>query len=672
MIALSYPDVKNNNVNHHHDVIASTPVAMATKASSSRATTTNITINTTTTTATTSKIKLMDIFLMALIHCLIFFIYAHHHNNNYHHHYHYFRQSSKPSHHENDHHLNRHDGTTSSSSSISSISSIHKEISLLRRQLDRFKKKGHDTISFASSSSSTSSSIQHDTHDRQAYTITTSTTATTHYEPDYPKQTRIHEFPTLASEKEMAKHDRYMIHSILYTQMLSQEYLQQHWKLPPNDNRNRAGPWKFEKKVCMVVRVKKDGKRLPYVNAFIMSFMGGHVQGEKSDMLKKHVPFGHRLLSYVDLNLLTVQGDDDDDKDGEEEEDDDGIRSKIFNLNFLKVHHVEEDKSTTTTSSSNSSSSSSSSRRLKNIVETLKSAHICVESGLPWCLLMEEYTIFPMDFLNSLKRFIIAPLESFAASHRDTSSSNRDRMESDGDVFRRMKKMSVISLFTAYNKETSSVMQVHNVEYSVNQYERDRGKINSERKAVELDEYQFQYEMYPIVDDNGVQGRGQGQDEGGYDTAMLFHTSMVESDLIPMLERMKREEEQRIAMRRLKRWLGWLSNDDEDVWFLDVEREISLQTGIKRYSVEPSLVNRIGFYDPDFTPAGNDDFGRSELGITNWLTDPRFLFEPGDYYEGIDEYCEMEDGSWIWDGLYDHRTKSCCDDKFAKDERCLE
>jgi hypothetical protein len=107
---------------------------------------------------------------------------------------------------------------------------------------------------------------------------------------------------------------------------------------------------------------------------------------------------------------------------------------------------------------------------------------------------------------------------------------------------------------------------------------------------------------------------------------------------------------------------------------LDVERELSLYTGIKRYRVEPSLVNRIGFYDQDFIghgkPHGQQEIS-SGIGITNWLTDPRFLFEPGHYDEGIDEYCEMDDGTWIWDGLHNHRKKSCCDKEFEKDEHCL-
>ena len=40
--------------------------------------------------------------------------------------------------------------------------------------------------------------------------------------------------------------------------------------------------------------------------------------------------------------------------------------------------------------------------------------------------------------------------------------------------------------------------------------------------------------------------------------------------------------------------------DDVDVDSLDLEREFSLYTGIQRLRVEPSLVNRIGFYNQDF------------------------------------------------------------------------
>jgi hypothetical protein len=626
----------------------STPSAFSAVLTNAAATTT--TTSTTTVTHKTNnihKIKLMDIFLMALIHCLLFFIYAHHHSHSY-----YSRLLPA-----------RHDDTTATND-------------FLRQQLDRFKKgRSHDNNNNNNNKNNDSNNNNDKINNNHII----------HYEPNYPKLTRLHEFPTAASEKEMAKHDRYMIHSILYTEMLSQEYLYKHWKLP--DNRKRGGPWRFEKKVCMTVRInnnnnnnkkQKNGK-LPYVHALIMSLMGGHVQGEYREGLNKIVPAGHRLLSFVDLNLLRVDGRTQDGKEEDlsdnDEDDEDDIQKKVWNLNFVKVHDIQHRHGYGKTTTTTTARTNYNSRKLEKIIQILESARICVESELPWCLVMEEYTVVSIEFLNSLKRFVISPLESFAASHRT------DATESDGEVFRRKKKMSVISLFSAYNTETASVMRVHDVEYSRNQYERDRGKINSERKALGLEEYQFQYEMYPIVEkgtsSNGGGGGGDDDDnslKGGFDTAMLFHTSMVQSDLIPMLERMKRQEERRIAMERFKGFFG-LSHGGQGVVEqpLDIEREFSLYTGIKRYRVEPSLVNRIGFYDPDFIWNGNDEFVQtSKLGITNWLTDPRFVFEPGEYYEGIDEYCEMDDGTWIWDALHDHRRKSCCDEKFAKDERCLE
>lgn len=507
---------------------------------------------------------------------------------------------------------------------------------LRRQQLDRFKK---------------ATQTQH---------LSSSSSSLLYYEPNYPKWTRLHDFPTRASEKEMAKHDRYIVHSLLYTEMLTEEYLHRHWKVP--DNRNRVGPWKFDKKVCIAVRIKPQ-REIPYINALIMTLMGAHVEGESSsNSLNKKVPVGHRLLSYVDLNLVNAVD------DGTVDEHDHNGKGKILNLNFVKVHNIGDGNRYAGNKSRNHYS-----KRLENIVQMLQSARICVESNLPWCLLMEEYTVVSIDFLNSLKRYVIAPLESFAASHR------MDETESDGEVFSRMKKMSVISLFSAYNSETASVMRVHDVEYSKNQYEKDRGKINSELKAMDLDEYDFQYAMYPIVEEpsNSSSGKNVHSVQGGLDTAMLFHTSMVESDLIPMLRRMKRKEERRIAMEQIKGFFGFgnLQGKEQDggaTRFLDVERELSLFTGIKRYRVEPSLVNRIGFYDEDFQwDNANGKDMKSNLGITNWLTDPRFVFEPGDYYEGIDEYCELDNGTWIWDALHNHRVKSCCDEKYATHKRCL-
>jgi len=464
----------------------------------------------------------------------------------------------------------------------------------------------------------------------------------TKYEPNYPKQSRIEHFPTRAAQREMAKHDRYIVHSILYSEMLSQQYLQANWQIPEIDK--NKGPWRYQQKVCINIMVKI--RKIPYINALIMTLMGSHELKEQNHALKKGIPFGHRLLSYTKLNLLNVE------RDQPFDEYDD-VRIKIFQLPFLHKHHVREYHRFM----KQDIYEVGRSHRLDKIQDFLASAHICMESDLPWCLMMEEFTVVTEAFLTSLKNFVIAPLESYAATHRVG-------MESDGQVFKRLKKMSVVSLFSAYDSQAGDVMRVHDVGYSSMMYEKDRAKLNSERKAMGLKEHSLQYELYPLplLESNDANA------QGGFDCAMLFHSSMVQNELIPMLQQLESAENARIVG-------GWFRSDQKDevgVDSLDLEREFSLYTGIQRRRVEPSLVNRIGFYDQDFGGWQRGTSEKDRIGITNWLTDPRFLFEAGAFYEGREEFCELDNGNWIWDSFYESEQKSCCKEEFMKRQICEE
>ena len=46
------------------------------------------------------------------------------------------------------------------------------------------------------------------------------------------------------------------------------------------------------------------------------------------------------------------------------------------------------------------------------------------------------------------------------------------------------------------------------------------------------------------------------------------------------------------------------------------------------------------------------------------------MFEAGEYWEGIEEFCESETGEWIYDGLHDQRPRTCCDKEEEKSKWC--
>lgn len=216
-------------------------------------------------------------------------------------------------------------------------------------------------------------------------------------------------------------------------------------------------------------------------------------------------------------------------------------------------------------------------------------------------------------------------------------------------------------------------MNIQNVDYSTNQYKKDRALLNSERKSMDLEEASPpSYEFYHIDSSDVLQG--------GYDSALLFRTHFVKTQLLPMLEALKTSESARLLSDSLRNTKDNFVKDDYSEF--DLEREIAAYSRIKRYRLEPSLVNRIGFYDEYFGESvrANEEIPPNKIydpsiGITNWLTDPRFYFELGDYEEGRDYFCEKEgSGLWIEDGLYDDgdETKSCCKKKYFNHEKCVD
>ena len=81
-------------------------------------------------------------------------------------------------------------------------------------------------------------------------------------------------------------------------------------------------------------------------------------------------------------------------------------------------------------------------------------------------------------------------------------------------------------------------------------------------------------------------------------------------------------------------------NQNHPTTYFDLERESALYMGVQRFRTEPSLVNRIGFYDEYYPGSWNNKDSTTTnsydetKGITNWLTDQRYLFDAGSYWDG--------------------------------------
>ena len=440
-----------------------------------------------------------------------------------------------------------------------------------------------------------------------------------HYEANYPKKSRTEDFPTKASQAEMAKHDRYIVHGLFYTNLLTSKYLDKHWSQPCTKESVPFHP----QNLCMTIFMKN--RSIPYVNALMMSLMGSHNEGEELEPKYKRGrgSGGHRLLSYAQVNLIDTET---------KNWDYDEARQKILNLPFVYQY------------TSRRRMSWLKSERLEILEKYLLAARICHNSGLDWCLMMEEYTIVPINFVLKLKKFVTGALQSHINAHISPNQSSEQLLA---------KTFSVISLFSSYNKDSGAPMMPHNVEYSQETYESDRTKLNAERYRKNLAEHHDVYELKPIH---------QGDD--GSNVAMLFTRHVTSTQLIPMLEKLHEAEMKEVFWKSIFTLTGdyHSTRSDTETAYFDLEKEFALYTGVSRFRTEPSIVNRIGFYD-EFYPGYNKDVYDENIGITNWLTDSRFVFDAGVYWDDSVEYCLNADNNWIYDPYQNDEKDSCCNPK---------
>jgi hypothetical protein len=311
--------------------------------------------------------------------------------------------------------------------------------------------------------------------------------------------------------------------------------------------------------------------------------------------------------------------------------------------------------------------------------------------------MMQEYTIVPFDFLSSLQNFVLAPLQSLATSHTSSYSQNNDILNSHFSIISLFSTIQTTPTFSNTTNvqpnsfvkhQVSRYIDISNISYSANNYEFHKGKFNSFRKALNLPLYKPEYKLHATV----------MNEMDGYNVASLIQTSMIQKSLLPFLYEVEKKEMAQLWREWWKRWIQFDSHPDNSSLLLDdhkiqqnnninrkrtnhfdLEKEFEAFTGIQRYHVEPSLVNRIGFYDEDLEEGHGETMlysGRMQkannqrLGISNWITDPRFIFEASEYIEGFEKYCQTEDGHFYYDYYWDRDDdkKSTCNEEEEESE----
>lgn len=305
--------------------------------------------------------------------------------------------------------------------------------------------------------------------------------STSDYEPGFPKRSRIYDFETMAVEKEMRKHDRVIVQGMAYMNYISADALET-FQVKQKDSR----------KICL--NLLASNNRIPYIDACIMSLMAGQSPTSLNEYMKVNLIYTERREGYVEYPHM---------------------KDKLAKLPFVEFYNL--------------SSTPPSFNR-----DYIFALRLCLESDLPWCLIVEEDAIFPRHFVEYVEKFVIEPLQ--------------DRMD----------ELSVVSLYSEYNFGPT---RLDLPQYSRHEYDKDRAKGNAERKKLNL---------------------------GKYDPSFEVRRKDRDRDVVALLYPMQ-------AVEKLITYIEEKANTDVE-YLINNANEFPHYMGSPRFQVEPSLINHIGFY----------------------------------------------------------------------------
>lgn len=318
------------------------------------------------------------------------------------------------------------------------------------------------------------------------------------YEPGYPVRNTVNDFKTQAVAEEIHKHDRLVVDGMAYMRDLSMEDMEKFRPKPEQIHK---------RKLC--INIAACNRRIPYIDTAMMTLMTGQSP--------------ERLNTYAQVNLLNTER-------RREYMHFDRMRNHLAKLPFVEIYNF----------SAIDEPHAEYSFRVQFLLDIIHGLKICLESGLKWCLMMEEDAVFPRNFIDDLDKFVIQPMET-----------KRD-------------EISVISLYAYYNQVWLGPKRLVLPEYSRYDYKTDRAMGNMERKSKNLPRYSPFFQVKPVDYPYGT-------------VALLYPIETVEK-LIPYLEKQSKKP-----------------TTDADVM---INKNINFPAFMEkpRLQVEPSLINHIGFY----------------------------------------------------------------------------
>lgn len=372
-------------------------------------------------------------------------------------------------------------------------------------------------------------------------------------ESGYPKSTHLVDYQTAATETEIEKHDRLLVQGMQYMKSFLKADKTRIGSLKSNDAAEEQSDLGKKSKPTVCLNIYLCNRRIPYINSLLMSLTSFSNQSSENEFKRT-----------AQVHLLNTEK-----RDGRMHFP--YLKEKLSKMSFVhKVHNItypDEIYSHITHRELDF--------RETFISDTISGLKICIESGLPYCVMMEEDAIVPVDFMSLLLKQVIQPLEK-----RGTFNSE----DGTGEI-------SVLSLYSYYNLVFFGPHRLHYSRYSKNKYKEDRAKVNIERWGMNMLPYQARFK---VTEKNYK-----------YGTVAMLYTRQSAMKLVKYLQKVGVDP---------------IHNADE---FINADEYFPTVVGVKRKHVSPSLINHIGYYSERMAHV-------KARGMFSQLnTDSRFVYDAG-------------------------------------------
>ena len=315
---------------------------------------------------------------------------------------------------------------------------------------------------------------------------------------NHPAPVLLEWYETAAIQEEVRRHDRLIVEGTAYFGALTDERI---------DEMNAVAKPITPSDLCITMFA--SNRKLPYLATLLSTLFKGQSL--------------ERLLSFAKLNILNTEH-------RPHRAEFPFVRKDLAKLEFLNIFNATEMHPLDENTSFNVHF-----RR-----DTMTALDICIESGLPYCLILEDDSVVAKGFIDQLETVVIAPIKNHEIAP------------------------TLVSLFAHYSSHIEDGHQVYAEKYVASgEYESDRSKMNRERKAKNLGPYTPKFEVSPTWLDFGTVGN-------------VYPLEMAQ---------------------KLRDFLDSFGMDDSvDPADALMSTEFVKMMGLPKMVVNPSLVNHIGFY----------------------------------------------------------------------------